>query len=243
MSILKEFGYEPPIPKTLEKQYESALRGVVRWRNGKWADNLYETDMDHVAGMFIVLSDIQGVCPTLKSDLDISTVQHMIYIHDGGEIHPKTGDLAHGVENYDLIHDGWKRREHAAFRLYTRLIENPNVKHEARELYIRCAVAKAENDKEALFTDFIDKLQGSRFGFKNVFNEKHMKQASRQIQFNHTSELLTTPLKPLLKLVTPSTKIGLTDFLKKELIKFSTFGYQKEAKPYIENLDAILVKP
>lgn len=240
--MLETFGYKPPIPEDLQKQYESALRKVRRWQNGKWADNIYETDMDHVAGMFVILSDIQRQCPTLGSDIDIPTVKDMIYIHDGGEIHERVGDLPHNTEGYELIHDDWKSREHAAFRLFTKKIEDPDIRLKVRKLYTRC-VTKAKDDKEALFTDFIDKLQGSRFGFKNVFNGKHMKQASRQIQFNHTSELLTTPLKPLLQLVTPSTKIDLTNFLREELVKFSTFGYRKEAQPYIQNLSAILAEP
>lgn len=196
----REFGYKPPIPKDLQRQYETALHGVLRWKNGNWADNIYETDMDHVLRMFYILSDINKNCPTLSSEVNMEDVQHMIYLHDGGEI--LVGDLTHGRDDYDVVYPKWKKREHAAFRLITRKVEDQEVRLKARRLYTRYT-AKRPDDKEALLTDFVDKLQGLRFGFENVFNGREMKRGSREMQFNHAVALIIPPIKPLLQLLTP----------------------------------------
>lgn len=233
----REFGYKPPIPKDLQRQYETALHGVLRWQGGNWADNIYETDMDHVAGMFIVLDDLNNHCPTLRSDIDIKTVQHMIYLHDGGEI--LVGDLTHGRDDYDVVYPKWKKREHAAFRLLTMQITDERIKQDTRQLYARYTMKK-DNDKEALLTDFIDKTQGSRFGLRNVFHGRGMKPSNRQMQFNHVTQLVTKPIIPLLKMVSQPTQESLKNFLKEELERISQYGYRREAAPYIRNLDTIL---
>ena len=163
----REFGYKPPIPDKLRAQYETALHEILRWKNGNWTDNIYETDMDHVLRMFFILSDINKSCPTLSSEVSMEDVRHMIYIHDAGEI--IVGDLTHNRDDYGALYPRWKSREHAAVRLITRKIEDKEVMLKARSLYTRYA-AKKPDDKEALLTDFIDKLQGLRFGFENVFN-------------------------------------------------------------------------
>ena len=233
----REFGYKPPIPEDLQRQYEATLDGVLRWKNGNWADNVYETDMDHVAGMFVILEDLNRVCPTLPTDFNLETVQHMIYIHDGGEI--LVGDLTRNREDYHTVYDRWKNREHAAFRLLTTQITDEKIKQTARQLYTKCT-SKKHDDKEALLTDFIDKLQGSRFGFRNVFNGRGMNKRTREMHFNRSVELMIPPIKPLLQLVTPPMQVGLLTFFGAELERFSRFGYRREAAPYIRNLDAIL---
>lgn len=233
----REFGYKPPIPEDQQMQYEAGLHGVLRWKNGNWADNIYETDMDHVAGMFVILEDLNRVCPTLPTDFNLEAVQHMIYIHDGGEI--LVGDLTYNREDYHTVYDRWKSRERAAFRLLTTQITDEKIKREARQLYTRY-ISKKHDDKEALLTDFIDKLQGSRFGFRNVFNGRGMRKGTRDMHFNRTVELMTHPIKPLLQLVTPSMQAGLLTFFGAELERLSRFGYRREAFPYIRRLDSIL---
>ncbi|MEK7517213.1 MAG: hypothetical protein AAB583_01585 [Patescibacteria group bacterium] len=231
------FGYQPPLPEKQQRGYESASHKVLRWQNGNWPDNIYETDWDHVVGMFFVLSDIKRACPTLSSDVDIETAEHMIYLHDAGEI--LVGDLTHNRDDYYDLYNRWKSRERAAFRLLTKAIEDEGIKKQARELYKRYVVQDS-SDKEALLTRLIDMDQGSRFGFRNVFHGKGMRRAEREMQFNHTMELLAKPTKPLLKLVSPSTQEGLKNFLKDDLGRFSQHGYTREAAYYIRNLDVIL---
>lgn len=232
------FGYKPPIPEDLRNQYETALHGVERWKNGNWADNIKETDWDHVIGMFSVLSDIKKACPTLSFEVDIPTVEHMIYIHDLGEI--EAGDLTHNRHDYHDVYDAWKRREQISGKwIIRRNAKDRDIRIQAMEFFDRYS-QKRDDDKEALLTDLIDKIQGSRFGFKNVFHGRRMIKAQREMQFNHTIELITKPTKPLLKLVSPSTQVDLKKFLAEELERFSQYGYKKEATPYIRNLEAIL---
>jgi len=231
----RELGYKPPIPEDLQRQYETALHGVLRWKNGNWADNVYETDMDHVLRMFFILSDINHACPTLSLDVDIPTTQHMIYIHDAGETDRRVGDLTHGRDDYETIYPRWKNREHAAFRLLTRRIEDPDIKFEARKLYRRC-VTKSEDDNEAQLTDLIDKLQGARFGFEHVFNGQYLKEEVRQTHMHRTVRLLSRPITTLLELVSPPAQSELRDFLRSEFDRFAECGYDNE----IANLNAIL---
>lgn len=229
----REFGYKPPISEDLQHQYETALHGILRWKNGNWADNVYETDMDHILRMFFILSDMNNSCPSLALDVDIPTTQHMIYIHDAGEI--LAGDLTHGRDDYKTIYHRWKNREHAAFRILTQSIKNPDVKLQARELYDRC-FRKREDDKEAQLTDLIDKLQGARFGFENAFNGKYLTYNDRQIHMNRTVGLLSKPTIALLKLISPHTQSDLKYFLRSEFDRFAECGYGNE----IANLNAIL---
>jgi 5'-deoxynucleotidase YfbR-like HD superfamily hydrolase len=231
----QEFGYKPPIPELQQRQYEQALHGVMRWQNGKWEDNIFETDMDHVLRMFVILSDINNSCPSLALDVDIPTTQHMIYIHDAGETDKRVGDLTHGRDDYDSIYPRWKNREHAAFRLLTKAIENPDMRFEARRLYKRC-VTKNEDDKEAQLTDLIDKLQGARFGFEHVFNGKYLTGKERQAHMHRTARLLSRPTTTLLNLVSPKTQDEIKYFLISEFDKFAECGYLNE----IGNLNSIL---
>lgn len=184
-----------------------------------------------------MLSDIKKACPTLSSDIDTETVEHMIYIHDQGEI--SVGDLTHNRDDYDTHYPEWKRREYIAGKWQLRKIKDRDTRLKAIELYDRCFNIRGD-DKKALLTDLIDKIQGSRFGFRNVFHGRGMRRANREMQFNHTIQLLTKPTKSLLKLVCPNTQEGLKNFLKDELERFSQYGYSREANPYIKNLDAIL---
>lgn len=229
----QEFGYKPPIPQDIQSRYEAALHGVLRWQNGPWADNVYETNMDHVARMFLILSDIKKDCLNLSSEIDIPTVEHMVYIHDAGEI--LVGDLTHDRDDYESLRNRWKKREHAAFILLTQQIQNLDVKLKTRELYRRC-VTKGEDDKEAQLTDLVDKLQGARFGFERVFNGKNMTDEQRQIRMSLTVELLSKPTTTLLKLVSKETQNNLKCFLRSEFERFARCGYHKE----IASLNAIV---
>lgn len=233
----RDFGYKPPIPKGLQEKYETALSIVQRWRGGNWKDDIHETDWRHVVGMFGVLKDINEACPTLLSEVDRKTVEHMIYVHDIGEI--IKGDLTHNRDDYDFVYGKWKRKERIAGKWLIRKIEDRDIKMQAMKLYERCMPPQPE-DKEALLTDFIDKIQGARFGFEDVFHGRRMKMAQRQSQFNHTVELLTAPLKPLLQLISETSQDDLKPFLQSELERFSRYGYKREAVRYIKNLGVIL---
>jgi len=234
----RDFGYRPPISDELRILYEAHLDQTYRWKGGNWRKDIVETDWQHVYSMFEVLQDLNKTCPTLSSDVDIQTVQHMIYVHDQGEI--SVGDLTHNRHDYAAQYGEWKRKEYIAGKWQLRKIKDRDIRLKATELYDRCFNIR-DYDKEALLTDFIDKIQGSRFGFRNVFHHgKGVRKANREMQFNHTVELLAKPVKPLLKLVSPSTQEGLKNFLREELERFSQYGYIREAAPYVKNLSLIL---
>jgi 5'-deoxynucleotidase YfbR-like HD superfamily hydrolase len=224
------YGYRPPIPDDLRERYEQELTNVLRWKNGNWRENIYENNWQHVSGMFSILNTVTVSSNTLSSDIDIPTVQDMIYAHDLGEI--LGGDLTHNREDYNEIRNRWKKREFLLGLHLLKRIEDPDIRKQAKDLYRRCFYPQ-DYDKEALLTEFIDKLQGSDFGFNNVFHGKGMTQAAKQSQFNRTFGLLTTPLTPLFSLVSEDTRVDLTNYLLQKLESFATFGYKKEAAPYI----------
>ena len=107
----------------------------------------------------------------IPSEVNFTTVSHMIYIHDAGEM---AGDLTHSHPNYDEVRPRVKRREVAAFRLLSRSLEDEPTKTAVRDLYRRVH-AKSPEDKEAQLTDYIDKVQAVRFGLINVFPPSTMK--------------------------------------------------------------------
>lgn len=239
--MLERQAYIPPIPDQLRQKYEAALGQVLRWKNGNLADNISETDMEHVTRMFFILEDLKNRSPTLSSDVDIPTVEHMIYIHDAGEI--IVGDLVHNRDDYNLVRNKWKRREKRAFVLLTLFcIKDENTRTQARQLYERFTTVQEfqqeASDKEALLAEFIDKDQGLRFGYQHAFNGKGMNRQTREMHMNHAIGLVQKPTNALLKLVSTPTQEDLKNFLKDEIMRFSTYGYQREAAYYLKNFDA-----
>ncbi len=184
--------------------------------------------------MLLILEDIGHQFIHIPSEVNFTTVSHMIYIHDAGEI--LAGDLTHSHPNYDEVRPRVKRREVAAFRLLSRSLEDEPTKTAVRDLYRRVH-AKSPEDKEAQLTDYIDKVQAVRFGLINVFPPSTMKNPERRrIQLNHTMTTLFKPANGLVNSLDSSySRAEAIGLIKEELRNFLVQGYKKhEIQPYLD---------
>ena len=232
--------YRPPIPDRIRAQYEEGLSATLRWESGLLPSERKESDLEHTREMLIILEDIEQRCTILSSEINLTTVAHMIYVHDGGEI--LAGDLAHSHPDYLDLKPKVKKRELAAFRHLTRAIDDEAIRFLARSLFKR-AQTKAPDDKEAQLTDFIDKTQAVRFGLANVFPGRNLRNSQRRtVQLNHAINAL---LKPGISLVralnSPYSKTEVLGLIEEELRAFIPHGYREhEIQPYIEQLKTAL---
>jgi len=212
----------------------------MRWENGIFPSDIPESDLEHVDGMLEVREEIANRFIHIPNEVNFTTVSHMIYIHDAGEI--LAGDLSHSHPNYDALKPKMKRREIAAFRLMSRDIDDESIKILARELYKRIH-DKSQVDKEAQLADFIDKAQAVRFGLANVFPGRNLRNSQRRtVQLNHAINAL---LKPGISLVralnSPYSKTEVLGLIEEELRAFIPHGYREhEIQPYIEQLKTAL---
>lgn len=230
------------LPEPLRRDYERALRGALRWEKGIFLPDVPETDMDHVNGMLNIFSEIEKSCPLLAKSVRRNTVRNMIYIHDAGEI--INGDLTHLDPDYNKKRNNHKRKEHLGFRLILLgRITDSQLRTKIGNLYQR-AIAKKDTDGEALLTDLIDKAQGSRFGFEHVFPGSKIKknEPRRQMLMNHAVEIIAKPAGLLIKLFrkNPSVQKEILQFCQGEIKFYTKFGYQKEAKPYLDKISSLL---
>lgn len=201
--------------------------------------------MDHVNGMLNIFNEIEKSCPLLTQSVRRDTVRNMIYIHDAGEI--INGDLAHLDPDYNKKHDKHKRKEHLGFRLILLgRITDAQLRTKIGNLYQR-VIAKKDTDAEALLTDLIDKAQGSRFGFEHVFppgSELKKNEPRRQMLMNHAVEIIAKPASLLIKLFrkNPSVQKEILQFCQEEIKFYAKFGYQKEARMYLDWIRSVLEK-
>lgn len=180
--------------------------------------------------MFLIAEEVGELYPHIVDEVNIDVVHYMIYVHDGGEI--VTGDLNQLHPDSASMRQRWKHREWAAFRLITQVIDDPYARQYARYLYKR-AVSKPLDDPEALLTDIIDKVQGSRFGMKHVFHGRKLDRAGRQMQLNLSSELILRSALPMLALLSANAQTELQGFVLKEHERYREFGYREEVASYI----------
>lgn len=232
------------LPKPLRREYERALRGVPRWKNGIFLPDVPETDMDHVNGMLNIFNEIEKSCPLLTQSVRRDTVRNMIYIHDAGEI--INGDLAHLDPDYNKKHDKHKRKEHLGFRLILLgRITDAQLRTKIGNLYQR-VIAKKDTDKETLLTDLIDKAQGNRFGFEHVFPGSKLAKDKpiRQMQMNHAIEIISKPANCLIKIFreNPLVQIEILKFCQREIEFYAKSGYKKEARMYLDWIRSVLEK-
>lgn len=234
-------GYCPPIPDELRVKYEEGLSQTMRWENGLLLPDIPESDLEHVGGMFEIRDEMAKRFIHIPNEVNFTTVGHMIYIHDGGEI--LTSDLSHSHPEYDILKPRLKRREIAAFRFMSRSIEDEPTRILARELYRR-AHEKAPNDKETQLADFIDKLQAVRFGLQHVFHGSTLKNShKRTIQLNHATTVLLKPAEAFVEsLRSPHSKEEALRFIKGELEDFVRKGYRSsEISPYLQRVSSFSV--
>lgn len=235
--------YSPPIPQELKAKYEGALHGELRWLNGELVAKRQESDLQHVQGMFEIHGELETQYPHLVSEIDSDTAEHMMYIHDAGEI--LAHDLAHTVPNYDAIHDRWKRRERAAFRFLTGShISDIELRAHARKLYQRYD-AKDPMDKESHYVQMIDKIQALRFGTKYVFSGRQVRRrAAQQVRLNYAINLCMAPVLRLHPIVSSNAQAELANFFDGEISRFNQAKYNPEDVSFYRNqFQALLNKP
>ncbi len=235
----RKHTYRPPIPEELKQEYEGQLSQVQRWKDGSISSDREESDLQHVNGMLLILEEMQERFPHMFNEINATTVAHMIYIHDAGEI--LAGDLSHLNPNYDSLRGPVKRRERLSFRLaIAKRIKNQPLRELTMNLYSRY-VEKGKNDKEVQLTDLIDKIQASRFGLSHVFNGDDLTPAKRRTQLAHSFSVIVKPTEALIQaLQSPYAKEEIRQFAKWELENFHTFGYRPaEIKPYFNKLSTL----
>lgn len=217
------------LPEPLRQEYERALRGVPRWKNGIFLPDVPETDMDRVESMLEIFNGMKNTCPSLMKAVDQRAVRDMIYVHDAGEI--VNGDLTHLDPDYNKKHDKHKRKE--------------QLKTKIGNLYQR-VIAKKDTDREALLTHLIDKAQGNRFGFEHVFPGAKLQKDKprRQMQMNHAVEIISNPANLLIKNFreNPLVQIEILKFCQREIEFYAKFGYKKEAGMYLDWIRSVLEK-
>jgi 5'-deoxynucleotidase YfbR-like HD superfamily hydrolase len=229
-------NYRPPISQDLRKKYESLLSQTMRWENGLLDSNTPESDLEHVAGMLEVLEEMKQRFVHIPNEVNFTTVAHMIYLHDAGEI--LAGDLNHSHPEYHDLKPKVKKRERAAFRLLSRSIEDKPTRDLARQLYERIN-RKDSDDKEAHLADFIDKDQAVRFGLNNIFPAEALENENkRSIQLNYTIALLLNPGEAFVRSLTSDhSKNEAIKFIKEEIENFKHKGYKElEVNPYIQRI-------
>lgn len=230
--MIESPNYRPPIPEETRIKYEKHLASILRWQDGIFTTTQEETDLDHTRDMQRILEDIEKRFIHLPTEINFTTVSHMIYIHDAGEI--LAGDLTHSHPNYTDLKPKVKRRERAAFRLLSRSLEDNAIKTLTRDLYKRVH-EKSPDDKESQLTDYIDKVQAVRFGLVNVFPSSSLRNLQRRrIQLNHTMATLFKPADGLVgSLESPYSRMEAIELINEDLGNFLVQGFKKhEIQPY-----------
>lgn len=223
----------PPIPEKLRERYEKSLAATLRWQGAFWPPDKEESDYDHVVGIFQLLDQIKPACPNLFSEVDLSIVKHMIYIHDGGEIPKSIGDLAIHSPDYEERRLRHKSRERYAFELLTRRnVKSLNLQKDIIELYGRCV---EKNDRESRLTSVIDKMQGNRYAFDHVYHRLN-KTPERQIAINLAVGYIRPPIDFLTELVSERSKVEIVNLYRNELQYYSSKGYGNEVRPYLNQV-------
>lgn len=226
--LLEPFPYAPLIPASLHNQYVARLASVERWIGSDFCPDTTETDYDHLLGMFKISHELRGR-PILASSVNFEEVDHMIYVHDGGEI--LVGDLAIGRPDYFQIHDKFKRRERAAVRYLLNRIPDPNAKQLLRT-YSRRYEEASQDDNEALMTHLIDKLQAGRFGLDHVFSGSVLGEEVGGPIIDRNYNKIVNYFNSLRNNLPLEATSDLSLFMKDELEQVSANGYPGKALEY-----------
>lgn len=169
-----EFPSVPNVPTRLDYRYCRAMDRVFRWGKGVLTPSIMpESNLDHMSGMYRLLDEIKLNHPEIVRGMDLPAVGKMIYVHDGGEW--RKGDLVLSRTDHSEVVDDWKQGEEQDFyEMIERIVRkrDPQLAEEAIKYYRRY-VHYDPNDKEAVFTHLLDKIQAVRFGIKYVYTTEH----------------------------------------------------------------------
>lgn len=226
--LLEPLPYSPLISASLHSQYAVGLASVERWIGNDFCSDVRETDYEHVLAMFKISQELKGR-PNLANSVNFEDVDHMIYIHDGGEV--LVGDLAIGRLDYLQVQKRFKRREKAAVRYLINRIPDPNTKQLLRS-YSRRYEAVSPNDNEALVAHFVDKLQAVRFGLVHVFNGNILGEEVGGPVIDRSFNRIVNYFDSLKSNLPLEATTDLRIFIKHELEKVRANGYPRKALEY-----------
>lgn len=136
-----------------------------------------ESNLEHTDDMIDITYEMEDRCPNLTKAVNMDLVRPIIYFHDGGE--RLAGDVL-AVQNDCKDTKEIKRdREQRAVNALTsyRYIKDQEKGQAIRDIYARYDNCRPEeglglDDKEALLTHLIDKVQAVRFGINNVVRQQ-----------------------------------------------------------------------
>lgn len=209
----------PGVPPRLDYRYCRGMDAVYRWEGSLTPSTMRESNVDHMRGMLQLLDEVIEKHPAITADMDIQAVRKMIYLHDMGEL--ITGDLVLSRPDYEQVKTDWKKREEkGAHRLINKYLKKryPKLAGEAVHYYNRYTHYD-RNDKEAIFTHLLDKVQAVRFGLRYVYSSEHAWGRSER----HASQGLDKFFlfaNSLRAIMSPKERKGLSTFVQEEIDNF-----------------------
>jgi hypothetical protein len=230
MAGIERRYHRPQIPIEIDIAYRAALAKEPRWIGGEEESSKPESDLDHVDALFNLLDEIKITYPALAKGLDLTAVEDMIYVHDGGEI--ISHDLTRSDPDYEAKKKKHKRKEDAGARWLTKThIKDDTLRQEARSVYRRYR-HYSSNDPEALFVHLLDKIQAIRFGLEHVYNANSLKIKSdpEQMKLARKQAAMSVDLifefaGPLLAITSGEMRSELFIFIRVELGRYWTGGF------------------
>jgi 5'-deoxynucleotidase YfbR-like HD superfamily hydrolase len=222
----------PKLSSEQNDKYQGCLGKVIRWRTENGLLSTYpESDLEHVDDMINIISEIEHRFPNLANAVNLEITREIIYFHDGGEI--LAGDVLAGINNR-LTDEQIKRdREQRAVNALTskRYIKDEELGQSIRDIYARYDNCRPEggaelNDREALLTHLIDKVQAVRFGIANVVKQKSGQEDGLCFSPKLCRQNILKFTLPLLDaLPTTASKRELISFLSEEFKCFKENGF------------------
>lgn len=226
--LLEPIPYSPLIPAGLHVQYLAALASVQRWQGNDFCPDVMETDYDHILAMFKISDELRQRQPLARA-VNFDDVNHMIYVHDGGEV--LVGDLALGRPDYSQVRERFKKREKAAIRLLIRKIHDPETRKSYLAYSQRYENVPAE-DNEALVAHLIDKLQAIRFGVIHVFNGYTLGEIVGGQAVDRSFNKIINHFKLLMNNLPSDARGDFSNFMREEIDKVGEHGYRTKAEEY-----------
>jgi len=212
--------YQPPIPYELDNQYRAALSRILRWQGGTLPSDVEETNLNHVLESLNISNQIKNNYPNIAREIDFTTVNNMIYLHDAGEI--LTGDLCLSRPDFDEVKNGHKKREKAAMRYLIRSIDNPQTKQMVSQL-ARRYLQNSPTDRESLLARLVDKIQALHFGLEHVYPSPKTNEEKYHVA--RAVRLVESTSQPLSQMLSPNAQTDVNRLIDKQWNLIKSHGF------------------
>lgn len=221
-------------------QYEDANDAVARWKGGlKFLHgNATETNLEHINGCLGLVHGYETITPQLPKAIRFSQVKYMLLLHDIDEL----------VFGFDIpmLHPireekrGKQIKKIGPYLAKKRLIPSyvsADFVPEATRLYNRF-LRQSSTDAEALFSRYIDKVQGLRFGCTYVFPFDSVAlstpEPGRIAHINKSLEAIMKPAIPLYRLLPQDAQSVFNTIVEGDIQRVGTIGFEEEAMTGLE---------